>query len=491
MSECGNIFDSIKNSIFEKFDIFITAMKQRRDALITELEQHRVTYNSKHESRLRTLQELEEMRSQMTAMYVHQNRAALIQEAALKPINEEIKAIKVTLTDQDYKLEFQLDTNEINVLIQSLGKLVETEYMSLGKPPAVPPRTPNPSRSSSPTFPAIEKRKSAAIIESKDLNSKLKLASSRSYGRDERNSNIQEYEEIDFAFVIPRGISSPEICQKPNLPVRKSMYSNKQQPIYTTCERGEDYQNLQLPMGIAYRNRNIYIVDHGLHKILVVSENGEFVCEFGQNILERPVAITLCEEFCYISDEALNSIVKYRLRDYVIASSKRYRMGGNVGELSLPKGLDLDSKEFIYLADCGNNRVCMLDSSLLFVKVLFDGLLQSPQDVKVIEDNIYVLDRNPVSCLHSFTRAGNPIQSVISKGTTLPSFLCSDSCGQVIISDGVSIRVFSLDGNLVGAIGEQILGWDSGVSEPMGICVTRDSKVVCAYSRGDNALCFY
>ena len=494
MSESINIFDSIKQLIIEKFDIILTAVKQRREALFNELETIRVAYNSKNESKLNTFYELEQMRVQMTAMYVHQNRAAQVQEAAIRPINEEIEAIKLTLTDRDYTLEFQLNIPEIVSLITSLGMLVESNYGTLEKPPVVPPRTPNVSRSSSPTL--QDKRVSVPMIESMKFYPKPNLRSSHSCSADNRELDILEYEEVELATVIPRVISNPQICEKPQMPIRTSVFSNKQRPIYTTCERGDGQQNIRTPMGLVYHRKRgeglIYVLDLGLHKILVLSENGEFVSEFGQNVLERPVAIATCEDSCFVIDEALNAVVKYRLSDYVIIGSRRYRMGSHFGEMSQPKGLDSDSREFLFIADSGNNRVCMLDSSLLFVKILFDGKLQSPQDVKIIDGNIYVLDRNPVNCLHSFTRSGIPIQSVISRGNTLPSFLCSDSSGKkVIISDQVSIRMFSLDGDPICIIGEHVLGWDSGVSEPMGLCVTKDNIVVCAYARGEDALYFY
>ena len=491
MSEKTNIFYLVKQEILQKFEAILTAVKQRQETLINNLELIRAVYNSKQESKLNTLQELEQMRSQMAAMYIRQNRAAQVQEAALRPINEEIGAIKVTLSDPDYKLMFQLDTLDITGIIESLGALVESEYGSLENPPAVPPRTPNLSRSSSPNLSFAEKHISIPNIESIDLYPKQNV--SRSYSHEKQPLNLHEYEEIEFATVIPRSVSNTPVSDKPPVPYRTSISSNKSKPIFSTCERGDEEQNIRSPKGLAYHYRegHIYIVDHGLHKILVVSDNGEFVCEFGQNVLERPVSIAICEDFCYICDEALNAVVKYRLSDYTLVASRRYRVGAKFGEMSLPRGLDSDSREFLFIADSGNNRVCMLDSSLLFVKLLFEGILESPQDVKIIDNNIYVLDRNPLSCLHSFTRAGIPIQSVISIGHTLPSFFCSDFYGNIMISDHVSIRVFSLDGAPICTVGEQLRVWDNGVSEPMGLCATRDNKVVCAYSRGENALCFY
>ena len=50
--------------------------------------------------------------------------------------------------------------------------------------------------------------------------------------------------------------------------------------------------------------------------------------------------------------------------------------------------------------------------------------------------------------------------------------------------------MFSLDGKPV-CNGEDTIAWEDGVKGLTGVCVTKDSKVVCAYSRGESVICFY
>ena len=251
------------------------------------------------------------------------------------------------------------------------------------------------------------------------------------------------------------------------------------------------------PMGMVYNLRDdcIYIVDQLLHKILVLSSNGEYIMEFGSNVLSKPHSIAVFENYCCVSDEALNGVVRFDLCSNLMTGKvAAFPEGNGTGELSKPKGMGFDRKKFLYLADSGNDRICILDEKLL-IRMVFNAAFQSPQDVKIAKGIIYVLDCNASSCIHIFALSGTPIGSIISSQRDVfsPAFFCLDFTGYLFLSDGATngVDVFSLDGKPVCKVGEDTIAWEDGVKGLTGVCVTKDSKVVCAYSRGESVICFY
>ncbi|KAI6647279.1 Cell surface protein [Oopsacas minuta] len=498
MSECEEYtksFTSVRNQIIENFEYIFRLLVGRREDILRQLQSLQISYESKLDSKLQTMKELEDMRKQMAAMYIHQNRAAQVQEAALLPINKEIQAIKLTL--DEYKIDFKLDLNTFEYSICNLGEIVESEYSSLDVVPKVPPRT-NISRSNSPSCNSPGEYLSTSAIEDNTfLRPNIKRAISIPNHSGSRK-RISDRGKVDLCTVIPRVVSSPQICEKPQLSY-SFPFNKRKKPIFATCERGYESEELQSPMGLVYHPRYdcIYVVDQVLRKVLVLSSKGDFLMEFGHDFLVKPISIAVRDGFCCITDEGLNGVVKYKLFENLLTKDiASFPQGSGHGELSGPKGLDFDSNFCIYIADSGNNRVCILDPNMIFLKGIFEGIFQSPQDVKIINEIIYVLDRSSLNCLHSFTQSCNPVQSVISPKNDVnsPSFFCSDFTGKYLFfTDQITdnVKVFSLDGDPICKVGENTIEWEAGVIEPTGVCVTKDNKVVCAFGKGESVICFY
>ena len=89
------------------------------------------------DSKLKTMQELERMRENMETVFTQQNRASLVQQAALLPINKEIESIQASL--QEYKMNFKLDTKLVERFIGNLGEIIEPIYNTVATPPVLPP----------------------------------------------------------------------------------------------------------------------------------------------------------------------------------------------------------------------------------------------------------------------------------------------------------------------------------------------------------------
>ena len=147
----------------------------------------------------------------------------------------------------------------------------------------------------------------------------------------------------------------------------------------------------------------------------------------------------------------------------------------------------------MYITDSGNDRISILDEQLS-IKLVFSGAFQSPLDVKIMNEIIYVIDSNPWSCIHVFTLSGTPIRSIISskRDFSLPAFFCLDFSGYLFFSDGSTngVSVFSHDGKQICEVGEDTIAWEDGVKGSTGVCLTKDNKIVCVFSQGESVICF-
>ena len=95
----------------------------------------------------------------------------------------------------------------------------------------------------------------------------------------------------------------------------------------------------------------------------------------------------------------------------------------------------------MFVADYGNNRVCIFSHDLKFISKLGIGQLDRPKDVKLTPDcQVVVLDCGP-ECVHFYSRNGHLLSSYVSRKyepeylVHIPSFLCMDLAGNIIDHD--------------------------------------------------------
>ena len=94
-------------------------------------------------------------------------------------------------------------------------------------------------------------------------------------------------------------------------------------------------------------------------------------------------------------------------------------------------------------------------------------------------------------CFH-FELYSNSIDYFLETRFFLTAFFYLDFSGYLSISDGRTngVNVFSLDGKRICKVGEDTIAWEDGVRGPTGVCVTKNNKVVCAFSQGESVICF-
>ena len=133
--------------------------------------------------------------------------------------------------------------------------------------------------------------------------------------------------------------------------------------------------------------------------------------------MEWPLSVAICGNRILIS-QYNHCILNYQLNGTFISKIGKYGKGEL--EFNCPFGLTIDeSNGNIYVSDCHNNRIQILSQDFHFISQFGKDTLESPRDVKLSKEHIFVLGgSNP--CLHLFSY--NHILLFASTLRILPAF---------------------------------------------------------------------
>ena len=264
-------------------------------------------------------------------------------------------------------------------------------------------------------------------------------------------------------------------------------------PHYATChtrvvatgKKGDAHGELNAPCGVAIHQEThqIFFANWGIHRVEIFSETGEFLYQLGVGQLSRPWGIAIHGDSVYVSCWGDSTVSKFSLNELC----RVRRIGGygsNSGQFNCPCQLITDSIGCVFIADSGNDRICIHDPDLNHLRNITLQSMSRPSDVKVSRDRLYVLCPNDNPCLLVLTLEGDKLHSLITCGEGMdvlePLFFCLDSLNNFVLTNfkSHSIRVFSPEGNLLHTIGRE--GHQQGMfSYPRGVAVTPNGRLVC------------
>ena len=261
-------------------------------------------------------------------------------------------------------------------------------------------------------------------------------------------------------------------------------YSLKREPVLTAGKFGTGVNELRA-MGLAIDESNefIYLADWGNERVQIVSFKGDFIKQFGQDMLMEPWGIAITSEYIYVTDTVLHALFQFNKNNFELLNRTGSK-GQTDGQFNEPTGLCTNNSGDVFVADSGNNRVCIFSNDFQFKSKLGIGQLDSPNDVKLTPDcQVVVLDESP-ECVHFYSRDGHLLSSCVSRGegpeylVSNPWFLCMDPAGNIIVSDrGThSIKIISKHGHLMHTIGRE----GQGIGElicPNGISVSKSGII--------------
>ena len=154
------------------------------------------------------------------------------------------------------------------------------------------------------------------------------------------------------------------------------------------------------PKGIATDNTdNIYVTSE--HKLQKLTSSGELIKCIGQKgrkegEFDHPRGITLYDNQVYVCDRNNNLIQVFDLDLNIVRSIGSHGKGR--GEFITPHDVKFDTAGNMYVAEWGNGRVQVLDTSGQFIRVFGqdkgEGKLNQPSGLHIVDQYVYVSDWN-------------------------------------------------------------------------------------------------
>ena len=225
---------------------------------------------------------------------------------------------------------------------------------------------------------------------------------------------------------------------------RVSILDTRGQKIRTFGSRGDSPHQMMRPTGIATDDSgNIYVCsDRKLQKFTSTGELIKCVRREGgkEGKFDDPRGLTLRDNLVYVCDRN-NHRIQVDL-NFVRSIGSR---GSGRGEFDKPFDVKFDTAGNMYVADGGNERVQVMDSSRRFIREFGRGKLSQPSGLLIADKYVYVSDLSG-HCIVVYETSGQYVTSFGRPGRNEGEFLspfCITSCvdGFIHVCDCFNNRV--------------------------------------------------
>ena len=249
---------------------------------------------------------------------------------------------------------------------------------------------------------------------------------------------------------------------------------------------GQAPGHLNGPGGVAIDTdtNNIFISEgwYQHFRVSIFSEQGEFLDAFSHEDMSRPWGVAIQKDNVYVTDIDEHCIFRFKMAPDIRFVCRMGGEGSGFGEFREPRQLAASFTE-VYVADCENHLVQVLDVELGYLRSISHLSLRRPCDVKLTANEVYVLSCSDSRCVHVFSYSGEKIRSLITRGNGMQVeyalFFCLDASENLIISDRTDdqIKIFTKEGAFLHTFGE----YDDdagGFPAPKGVALINSSKLV-------------
>ena len=268
------------------------------------------------------------------------------------------------------------------------------------------------------------------------------------------------------------------------VPVNVPRYTTCDTSIVATGKEGSAPGELNCPTGVAIHDdtHQIFVANWFNHRVDIFSETGEFLYQLGVGQLSEPYGIAIHGNSVYVSCQGDHTVCKFSLTEMCHVRMIGSR-GSNNGQFNYPYQLTTDTIGRVFIADFGNDRICIHDPDLKHLYNIIHRSMSQPIDVKISRDRLYVLCQDNSPCMHVLTLEGDNLHSFITRGEGMdvlhPFFFCLDPLNNFVISDYPTnlIRVFSQGGNLVHTI-QKVGNQQKTFYLPAGVAMTPNGRLV-------------
>lgn len=207
-------------------------------------------------------------------------------------------------------------------------------------------------------------------------------------------------------------------------------FDRKQQHWFRWTKAGKT--RFSSPVGIAKRNKRIYVADSGLRAVLVLSESGALISMITEH-LERPVAVVVSGERLFVVDAERHDVTAFDAQGkYLYQFGKR---GAGDGEFNYPTHIAADAQGRLLITDSMNNRVQVFDNTGKFLNRFGSagdavGHFGRPKGLALDSyQHIYVVD-GLHDTVQIFNEAGQLLMNFGSAGSEI---------GELWLANGVAI----------------------------------------------------
>lgn len=258
-------------------------------------------------------------------------------------------------------------------------------------------------------------------------------------------------------------------------------YKSKSIPLIHKGRKGSGPKEFDCPKGISLDviNHRLHIADSKNHRITIYSTHGEQVSDITAG-LSSPYGVALANNpnELYVTDIGHHALFKFFLPDYSL--TRKVTVFGNKDKFNVPRGVDTDADNQIYVADGENDRIVILGPRYELRRVVGVGTLKAPLDVKVKYSKlIYVLDESKER-LHVFSIHGERENTRVDLTKMFaPMFLAFDNRDNLLVSDyhNGCVNIYGQDGLLLHSIGKQGQGLGEFM-RPTGVVITEEGRLV-------------
>ena len=164
-------------------------------------------------------------------------------------------------------------------------------------------------------------------------------------------------------------------------------------------------------------SQEICLLDSLTNRGLLFSQKGEYKRQFGQGLLSmwggmsEPRGISLRGTRVFVTQSQGHCLREYQLNGNLTAQVGSH--GNSPRQFNTPLGLDSDSTN-IFVCDCYNNRIQVLDYKLDFVRRFSGVSLKFPRQIQVLDARLFVLTQYKTCVQEIDKQDGSWVRSIIT-----------------------------------------------------------------------------
>ena len=255
--------------------------------------------------------------------------------------------------------------------------------------------------------------------------------------------------------------------------------------VVAVGKRGKAPGELSFPRSVAIDENTgyIYVTEGFGSSVSVFSETGDFLNTFSHQGMNDLCGIALHRDNIYVTALMSDSVFHFKMEQQIRhVATFGSGEGSSDEQLNSPLGLTVSTDGDVFIVDCNNDRIKILDQSLRFKRHVTHQSMKNPRDVKLTRDEMYVLCGSS-PCVLVLSHTGEMTRSLVTRGDGMqvynPQYFCLDAEQNLLISDygGHDVKIFSKDGTYLHTVGQE--GHERGMLiQPTGIALTKDLNLV-------------